>query len=85
VCGRERGLLGGGEGVGGGVVFTLFFCRLKSRRLHGFRCFFGFSLEICICLNFPPEARVFLFERFHLFSVALLQVCDFLLHLHLAV
>ena len=71
--------------MGGWVIFALFFCRLKSRRLHGFRRFFGFSFEVCLCLNFPPEAGVFLFERFHLFSVALLQICYFLLHLHLAV
>jgi len=85
VCGSERGLLGGSEGVGGGVVFTLFFCRLKSRRLHGFRGLFGLSLQVGICLDSPPEAGILLFERFHLFSVALLQVCNFLLHLHLAV
>jgi len=85
VCGSERGLLGGGEGVGGGVVLALFLCGLEDRRLHGFRGLFSFPLQVGICLDFPPEAGVFLFERFHLFSIALLQVCDFLLHLHLAI
>ena len=78
VCGSERGLLGGGEGVGGRVVFTFFLCRLESRRLHSLRGLFGFSLLVGICLDPPPEAGVLLFERFHLFSVALLQVCEFL-------
>ena len=85
VCGSEGGLLGGGEGVGGGVVFTFFLCRLESRRLHSFRGLFGFSFQVGICLDLPPEAGVLLSERFHLFSVAFLEVCKFLLHLHLAV
>ena len=43
--GRGNGcLLGGGEGVGGGIIFTFFFCRLEGRRLHSFRGLFGFSL-----------------------------------------
>ena len=39
-------LLGGGEGVGGGIVFTFFLCRLEGRRLHSFRGFFSFSLQV---------------------------------------
>jgi len=73
VCGSERGLLGGGEGVGGGIVFTLFLCRLEDRRLDGFRGLFSFSLQVGLCLDFPPEAGVFLFERFHFFSIALFR------------
>ena len=57
--GRGNGcLLGGGEGVGGGIVFTFFLCRLESRRLHSFRGFFGFSLQVGIRLDPSPEARV---------------------------
>ena len=84
--GRGNGcLLGGGEGVGGGIIFTFFLCRLEGRRLHSFRGLFGFSFQVGICLDLPPEAGVLLFERFYLFCVAFLQVCKFLLHLHLAV
>ena len=84
--GRGNGcLLGGGEGVGGGIVFTFFLCRLEGRRLHNFRGFFSFSLQVDVCLDPSPEARVLLSQRFHFFSVALLQVCEFLLHLCLAV
>jgi len=54
-------LLGGGEGVGGGIVFAFFLCRLEGRRLHSFRGFFGFSLQGGVCLDPSPEARVFLF------------------------
>jgi len=53
-------LLGGGECVRGGIVFTFFLCRLESRRLHSFGGFFGFSLQIGISLDPSPEARVFL-------------------------
>jgi len=84
--GRGNGcLLGGGEGVGGGIVFTFFLCRLESRRLHSFKGFFGFSLQVGISLNPSPEAGVLLSQRLHFFSTALLQVCEFLLHLCLTV
>jgi len=85
VVGMGRGngcLLGGGEGVEGGIVFTFFLCRLESRRLHSFRGFFGFSLQVGVRLDPSPEARVLLPQRLHFFSTALLQ---FLLHLCLAV
>jgi len=54
-------LLGGGEGVGGGIVFTFFFCKLEGRGLHSFRGFFGFSLQVGVCLDPSPEVRVLLF------------------------
>ena len=74
-----------GEGVGGGIVFTFFLCRLESRRLHSFRGFFGFSLQVGISLDPSPEAGVFLSQRLHFFSTAFLQICEFLLHLCLAI
>jgi len=61
VMGMGRGngcLLGGGEGVGGGIVFTFFLCRLEIRRLHSFRGFFGFSLQVGIHLD-PSALRFF--------------------------
>jgi len=88
VMGMGRGngcLLVGGEGVGGGIVFTFFLYGLESRRLHSFRGFFGFSLQVGINLDPSPEAGVLLSQRLHFFSTALLQVCEFLLHLCLAV
>jgi len=64
VMGMGRGnrcLLGGGEGVRGGIVFTFFLCRLEGRGLHSFKGFFGFSLQVGVCLDPSPEARVLLF------------------------
>ena len=78
-------LLGGGEGVGGRIVFTFFLCRLESRRLHNFRGFFGFSLQFWISLDPSPEAGVFLSQRLHFFSTVFLQISEFLLHLCLAI
>ena len=71
-------LLGGGEGVGGGIVLTFFLCRLENRGLHSFRCFFGFSLQVRISFDPSPEARVFLSQRLRFFSTAFLQICEFL-------
>jgi len=85
MCRGNGCLLGGGEGVRGGIVFTFFLCRLEGRRLHNFRGFFGFSLQVGVCLDPSPEARVLLSQRFHFFNTTLLQVCEFLLHLCLAV
>jgi len=65
-------LLGGGEGVGGGIVFTFFLYRLESRRLHSFRGFFGFSLQVRIRLNPSPKAGVLLSQRLHFLSTTLL-------------
>ena len=62
VMGMGRGngcLLGGGEGVGGGIVFTFFLCRLEGRRLHSFRGFFGFSLQVGVCLDPSSALRFF--------------------------
>jgi len=61
VCGGKGCLLGGGEGVGGGIVCTFFLCRLEGRRLHSFRGFFGFSLQVGVCLDPSSEAGVLLF------------------------
>jgi len=50
--GRGNGcLLGGGEGVRGGIVFTFFLCGLEGRRLHNFKSFFGFPLQIGISFD----------------------------------
>jgi len=53
-------LLGGGECVRVGIVFTFFFYGLEGRRLHNFRSFFGFSLQIGISLDPSPQVRVLL-------------------------
>jgi len=84
--GRGNGcLLGGGEGVRGGIVFTFFLCGLEGRRLRSFRSFFGFSLQIGIRFDLSPQARVLLPQCLHFISVAFLQIREFLLHLCLAV
>jgi len=84
--GRGNGcLLGGGEGVRGGVVFTFFLCGLEGRMLHTFRSFFGFSLQIGVSLDPSPQARVLLPQCLHFISAAFLQTHEFLLHLCLAV
>ena len=61
MCGGRGCLLGGGEGVEGGIVFTFFLCRLEGRRPHSFRGFFGFSFQVGVCLDLSPEAGVLLF------------------------
>jgi len=59
--GRWNGcLLGGGEGVRGGVVFAFFFCGLEGQGPCSLRCLHGISLLSGISLNLSPEARIFL-------------------------
>jgi len=82
---RDGCLLGGGEGVRGGVVFAFLLCGLEGRGPCGFRGFLGLSLQGGINLDLPPKARVLLLQRLHLIRAAFLQVCQLLLHLRLAV
>ena len=70
----DRCLLGGGEGVRGGIVLTFFFCGLEGRGPRSFRCLLGLSILSGIDLDHSPEARVFLLQCLHLISVALLQI-----------
>ena len=87
VCavGRDDGcLLSGGEGVRGVVIFTFFLAGLVGRGLMGFWRFLALPFLGRVSLNFPPQPRVLLPKRFHLISIALLQVEEFLLHLGLA-
>ena len=78
-------MLGGGEGVRGGVVFSFFFCGLEGRGPCSFRCLLSLSLLSGIGLDLSPEARVFLPQCLHLISVALLQISQLLLHFVLTV
>jgi len=78
-------LLGGGEGVRGGVVFAFFFCGLEGRGPWSFRCLLGLSLLSGIDFDLSPEARVFLSQCLHLISAAFLQISQLLLHFGLIV
>jgi len=78
-------LLGGGEGVRGGVVFAFFFCGLEDRGPCSFKGLLGLSLLSGIGLDLSPEARVFLPQCLHLISAALLQISQLLLHFGLTV
>jgi len=82
---RDGCLLGGGEGVRGGVVFAFLLCRLEGRGRCGFRGFLGLSLQGGISLDLLPKARVLLSQHLHLIRAAFLQICQLLLHLRLAV
>ena len=53
-------LLGGGEGVRGGVVFAFFFCGLEDRGPCSLRCLLGFSFLGGIDFDLSSEARVLL-------------------------
>jgi len=53
-------LLGGGEGVRGGVVFTFLFCGLEGRGPCSLRRLLGFSLEGGINFDLSPKERVLL-------------------------
>jgi len=81
----DRCLLGGGEGVRGGVVFAFFLYGLEGWGPCSLRGFFGLSLQGRISLNLSPKARVLLPQLLHLISTALLQICQLLLHLRLAI
>jgi len=78
-------LLGGGEGVRGGVVFAFFFCGLEGRGPCSLRCLLGLSLLSGIGLDLSSKARIFLSQSLHLISVAFLQICQLLLHFGLTV
>jgi len=60
---RNGCLLGGGEGVKGGVVFALLFCGLEGRGPCSFRRLLSLSLQGGISLDLLPKARVFLSQR----------------------
>jgi len=47
-------LLGGGEGVSGGVVFAFLFCGLEGRGPCSLRRLLGFSLQGGINLDLSP-------------------------------
>ena len=72
--GRNGCLLGGGEGLRGGVVFTLLLCGLEGRGPCSFRGFLGLSLQGGISLDLSPKARVFLPQRLHLINAPFLQI-----------
>jgi len=78
-------LLGGGEGVRGGVVFAFLFCGLEDQRPCSFRCLLGLSLLSGISLDLSPEARVFLSQCLHLINTMFLQISHLLLHFGLTV
>jgi len=65
-------LLGGGEGVRGGVVFAFLFCGLEGRGPCSLKRLFGLSLQGGISFDFSPKARVLLSQRLHLISTAFL-------------
>jgi len=74
--GRGNGcLLGGGEGVRGGVVFAFLFCGLEGRGPCSLRRLLGLSLQCGISLDLSPKAKVFLPQRLHLISAVFLQIC----------
>jgi len=85
VGGGDGCLLGGGKGVRGGVVFAFFLRGLEGWGPCDLKGIFGLSLQGRINLNLSPKARVLLSQRLHLVSTALLQICQLLLHLCLAV
>jgi len=82
---RDGCLLGGDEGVRGGVVLAFLLCGLEGRGPCGFRGFFGLSLQGGISLVLLPKARVLLSQRLHLIHAAFLQIYQLLLHLRLDV
>ena len=73
--GRNGCLLGGGEGVRGGVVFVLLFCGLEGWGPCSLRHLLGLSLPGGISFDLSPKVRVFLPQRLHLISTAFLQIC----------
>jgi len=58
--GGNECLLGGGEGVKGGVVFTFFFCGLEGQGPCSLKRLLGFSFLGGIDFNLSPEARILL-------------------------
>jgi len=58
--GGNRCLLGGGEGVRGGVIFVFLFCRLEGRGPCSLRHLLGFSFQGGISLDLSPKVRVLL-------------------------
>ena len=83
--GRDGRLLGSGEGMRSGVVFTFLLYGLEGRGPYNFRGFLGFSLQVGISFDLSPKARVLLSQRLHLIIIAFFQICQLLLHLCLAV
>jgi len=83
--GKDGCLLGSGEGMRSRVVFAFLLCGLEGRGPCNFRGFLGFSLQVGISFDLSPKARVLLSQRLYLVSTAFLQICQLLLHLHLAV
>jgi len=67
-------LLGGDEGVRGGVVFAFLFCGLEGRGPCSLRRLLGFSLDGGINFDLSPKARVLLAQHLHLISAAFLQI-----------
>jgi len=72
--GGNECLLGGGEGVRGGVEFAFLFCGLEGRGPCSLRRLLGFFLQGGINFDLSPKARVLLPQRLHLISVAFLQI-----------
>ena len=72
--GGNECLLGGSEGVRGGVVFVFLFCGLEGRGPCSLKRLLGFSLEGGISFNLSPKARVLLAQRLHLINAAFLQI-----------
>ena len=58
--GRDGCLLGGGEGVRGGVVFALFFSGLEGRGPCSLRRLLGLSFQGGISFDLSPETRILL-------------------------
>ena len=78
VSGMDGGngcLLGGGEGVRGGVVFAFLFCGLEGQGPCSLRRLLGLSLQGGFSFDLLLKARVLLSQRLHLISVAFLQIC----------
>ena len=76
IGGRNGCLLGGSEGIRGGVVFALLLCGLEGRGPCSFRGFLGLSLQGGINLDLSPKARFLLSQRLHLISAEFLQICQ---------
>jgi len=76
--GRNGCLLGGGEGVRGGVVFAFLLCGLEGPGPCSLKGFLGLFLQGGINFNLSPKARVLLPQRLHLINAAFLQICQFL-------